>query len=136
MDTAEPIPAASRRKKPTKKAGATFKGFVHLGAAEASRAQPTKIPRALSSIYTKYLFLTDDQRGKIDEIHAGGKITSQEFEACEIEQQLTAAALLASYRLDIESRECLANKWVIRWSREGGEGPETAYRVLYQWYVP
>lgn len=109
-----------------------FKGFVLLDEDEASRRTSKKARPELTDIYLDRLVLTETQRHEIDTLYALSQAYSRRFEPSK-EDQIEAAALLAANALDDDARECVKNKWHIRWSETFGKGKEQTRRVLYQW---
>jgi hypothetical protein len=50
--------------------------------------------------------------------------------------QVSAAAIMASYELDLDSREDAASRWSVKWCTVRGKGTDNeVQRVLYQWYA-
>ena len=84
--------------------------FVVLSADEARGEKPEGTLSALrkaSLVYVKKLWLTEDQRTRIDKLYKsdnpGFSITSQEYDPSSSEQQVAAVAFLASQGLDIDA---------------------------------
>lgn len=108
-----------------------FRGFVNVPAENASSRTTPQLPRDLSDVSLAHLVLTDAQRSAIL------ARTSEEkhiYDSAAEGDQLAAASFLASHRLDLDARECLENKWHVRWTvKSGGKDVEQTCRVLYQW---
>jgi hypothetical protein len=51
------------------------------------------------------------------------------------DEQMAAAALLATHNLDFESHEDYGSQWSIKWSKLLGKGEGQKRRALYQWCV-
>jgi hypothetical protein len=92
--------------------------------------------RLVSDIQTKELWLTGAQKEALDALCSANEIVDHTFyinHENARQSQLNAAALMASYGLDLDSREVPANRWSVRSSQE--RGPGQTKRVLYQWCV-
>lgn len=115
-----------------------IKGFVNLDAEEASRQTAKKARPELTEIYLDRLRLTDSQRQDIDALYTTNKTHFRSFSHSK-EDQYEAALFLAANRLDDDGRECVQNKWHIRWTGVFGrgssqkDGKRETRRVLYQW---
>lgn len=87
----------------------------------------------LSSIPLQHLDLEDDQRTQIRALYKENKIFEQTYRQTNNKDQLAAAAVLASYRLESSSMYSIGNKWKIQWSQKTGKGDGKVIRALYQW---
>ncbi|KAI1781826.1 hypothetical protein LXA43DRAFT_977888 [Ganoderma leucocontextum] len=114
--------------------------FVVLSADEARGQKPKGTLSALrktSRIYTDRLWLTDDQRRRIEHLYKsstpGTHLVSQEYSPLSSEEQLAAAAFLASEGLDIgDGRASLGNRWSSRWVDVTGTAMWETKRELFQ----
>ncbi|KAI8974268.1 hypothetical protein BD414DRAFT_517646 [Trametes punicea] len=109
--------------------------FRVLNASEAAREKGALTSRRkFSEMYIKHLFLTEDQRQSIEELHRSHTdIKSFEYSAENDEDQVAAAARLAGEGLELSSKvKSLGNRWSIRWSRSSGRGSQETCRQLYQ----
>ncbi|KAI0689202.1 hypothetical protein BC835DRAFT_1308474 [Cytidiella melzeri] len=128
------------RKKPKAKTACcpktppTFRGFIHVNEAVASRAEPYKLPPELAQIYTDRLFLDDSQREAVLLIYARNQLFCQKFDSADEHSQLTACAILATNHLDTGALDELGNKWSCRWSSSEGVREKATQRLLYQCY--
>lgn len=111
-----------------------FKGFVNLDEDEASRRTTKKARPELTDIYLDRLVLSEMQRNSINALYTQSRTYSRRFDPSK-EEQIEAAALLAAHALDDNARECMMNKWHIRWSEMFGHGKEKTRHILYQWCV-
>ncbi|KAJ3523870.1 hypothetical protein NM688_g8655 [Phlebia brevispora] len=108
-----------------------FRGFVAVDAKNASARKAPRVPRELSEIPFDHLHLDEDQRISIKEIYTAPepRSFSRTYKLDDESDQVAAVSFLAANRLDFDARECLDNKWNIRWS---GKGDKETWRVLYQ----
>ncbi|KAI0690478.1 hypothetical protein BC835DRAFT_1307883 [Cytidiella melzeri] len=126
------------RKKPKAKTACcpktppTFRGFIHVNEAVASRAEPYKLPPELAKIYTDQLFLDDSQREAVLLIYAHNQLFCEKFDSADEHSQLTARAIRATNHLDTGALDELGNKWSCRWSSSEGVGEKATQRLLYQ----
>ena len=111
----------------------TFKAFVHLDSEVASGAKSYRKPRDLSAVSLDHLAINDSQRSALAAIYNEGNQYIRKFDPDKEDDQLIAASILATNRMDTDARECLENKWSIRWSQRSGSGKTETWRVLYQW---
>ena len=109
-----------------------FRGFVHIGSEHASSRTTPRIPRDVCELPLTHLELTPDQHTKIREKYENNQTFSQTYDPDSVQDQIHAASILASNRLDLDARESLENKWNVRWSVAGANHSR---RVLYQWYA-
>ena len=113
-----------------KKSG--FRGFVTVAPSDAAKRKAPQMPRELTQVPISHLEITQAQRQQIDAKYRHGATFSAEYQTDSDDDQTEAAALLAAVRLDLDARECLNNKWSIKWT---GTGTHQEQRVLYQWCV-
>lgn len=59
--------------------------------------------------------------------------TDDTFDPQNDTSQVKAASLLAAKGLDLDARECLENRWSIKWTKTTGSIKERTKRVLFQW---
>lgn len=90
--------------------------------------------RFAAQVYTNKLVLNTEQRQEIDQIYQRKDVDDFTYFEGQ-EQQVTAAALMATHHLDFDARESLASRWSIKWSAESGKGNKKSRRVLLQWCV-
>lgn len=90
--------------------------------------------REASTIYFDSLDIDTSQATAIQSIYAQNKQYDKHF-GTSPEEQVKAAAFMASVGLDISGRELVTNRWSTKWSRESGSGQQTLERVLNQWCV-
>lgn len=134
MADSQPLPKQSKTaSRPSATAHPGFRGFIHVDEKVASRATSYKIPRELSKLYLQHLALDDTQREAIKKLYTEGRHFIQKFDVQNEQAQLTASAILAANRLDLDALEALDNKWSCRWSRKDGKGSKETQRLLYQW---
>ncbi|KAJ3530967.1 hypothetical protein NM688_g7639 [Phlebia brevispora] len=106
-----------------------FRGFINVTAENASMRTAPRLPPSERDIPLTHLVLTDSQRVEIECRYSHQEVFSRDFDTATEDEQIVAASFLATNRLDLDARECLDNKWVIRWSaKSAGE----TQRVLYQ----
>lgn len=91
--------------------------------------------RVAAQIYLDHLRPTAHQRSQIEDLYEAGHAFEHLYRCLDQEDQLSAAALLASLGLDTDTRESVANRWHTRWSQPSGQNAEKTWRVLYQWCV-
>lgn len=121
-------------KKPDKKSRKD--PFVIVTPLEASGAHVDLSSRRVGAqIYLDHLRPTECQRSEIERLYAAGHAFEHLYRCLDQDDQLSAAALLASLGLDTDSRESLTNRWHTRWSQPSGQNKEKTWRVLYQWCV-
>ncbi|KAJ7574963.1 hypothetical protein C8J56DRAFT_1064119 [Mycena floridula] len=119
--------------------------FGEVSAAEAARGynnKPKGRPENLNArslgtdINWNALKLTENQRKDIHTIYQNGRNVDHKFYAygdLAAESQREAAALLASYGLDLDSRDEPANRWSVKWSMKSpGQNTVPTRRVLSQ----
>lgn len=133
MATSQPPQKKAKTAPRTSRPPVGFRGFVQVDNATASGAASHKLPRELSKLYLERLILDDAQRNKIKTLYEEAKNFVQKFDAKNEQDQLTASAILAANRLDLDALEALDNKWSCRWSKKDGKGNKETARVLYQW---
>ncbi|KAJ7581987.1 hypothetical protein C8J56DRAFT_792749 [Mycena floridula] len=117
--------------------------FGEVSAAEAARGynnKPKGRPENLNArslgtdINWNALKLTENQRKDIHTIYQNGRNVDHKFYAygdLAAESQREAAALLASYGLDLDSRDEPANRWSVKWSMKSpGQNTVPTRRVL------
>ena len=74
-----------------------------------------KIPREFTEIPRGHLVLDAAQKISIEKMYMDGNdVTTHTFDAESEADQLSAASLLGTARLDIASRESASNKWAVR----------------------
>lgn len=121
-------------KKPNKKSRKD--PFIIVTPLEASGAHVDLSSRRVGAqIYLDHLRPTECQRSEIERLYAAGLAFEHLYRCLDQDDQLSAAALLASLGLDTDSRESLTNRWHTRWSQPSGQNKEKTWRVLYQWCV-
>lgn len=112
--------------------------FRAVSAQEASRSKDNKptltTRREASSIYIDFLHLNSPQLQAIEDLYEASQTEEHQFRPMK-EEQVKAAACLASHRLDLSARELVSNRWSIKWSKKSGKGVKETKRVLYQWCV-
>jgi hypothetical protein len=111
----------------------SFRGFVHVDPTLPSRENTHNARRELSNVYTSHLVLDAVQATTITALYAQNKHFSQKFDPINEEDQVIAGSILAASRLDVDARECLENKWSVRWLQRSGSEKKEICRVLYQW---
>lgn len=105
---------------------------MHTGAEHASSRTAPRIPRDVFDLPLAHLQLTKTQDSEIREKYENNHTFSLISDPSSEQDQVHAASILAAHRLDLDARECLENKWNIRWSVQGAKSTR---RVLYQWCV-
>ncbi len=94
--------------------------------------------RRNSDVYIEELWLTDDQREKLEAIYAFSghpELCNRQFSVRKPEEQVEAAALLASEGLDPDGRASIGNRWTSRWWMDSEKKGIVTRRELYQWCV-
>lgn len=130
---AKPQAPQKARSQPTRQ----VRGFVNPGAEEVSGQGSQKLRPELTDLYLNYLVLTSTQKSQVDALYNASKTYLQTFDATSPDEQVCAAAFLATSWLDEDGRECYNNKWAVRWS---GRSAKKVYEakmnwILYQWCV-
>lgn len=127
-------------KKSKPPASKPFSKFVNVGAKEASRHEKVALTafRKASKLYLDELWLTEDQRSRIEDLYATDRTVSLQYENPEdAEEQIAAASFLATSGLSLDARASLGNRWSSRWARRSGKkgSAKETCRELFQWYV-
>lgn len=118
-------PAAQKSRQPPKDP------FINLTAGQAKREKGQLSARSVASqLYIKELKGTKEQEKTIHTLYNEGQGFDTLYGCLSENDQLNAAALLASLGLDVDTRESVANRWHVRWATGKNESTQ---RVLYQW---
>lgn len=120
-------------KKKAKITSQSFRGFVPVTSEVAGKKKTQNVPREISAVPLDHLTLDSKQKASIDAIYSTSKNYLGVFDPIKEEEQVTAASILAANRLDTEARQCIDNRWTIKWSVKKGKGRNETSRVLYQW---
>lgn len=105
--------------------------FVNVTSSQAKREKGTLSARSVASqLYIKELKATKEQEQTIHTLYSEGCGFDTLYGCLNEEDQVNAAALIASLGLDIDTRESVANRWHVRWATGKSESTQ---RVLYQW---
>lgn len=86
-----------------------------------------------TDIYVDRLFLTEQQRKEISQLHEASRIACHTYRPGSDADQLAAASWLAASGLDLDARKGLGNRWSSRWSQKSGQAGDEVIRKLYQW---
>jgi hypothetical protein len=94
--------------------------------------------RTASEIPTSKLTLTPGQRESLDALYKSQQIEEYKFVARGASggeaSQVSAAAIMASRELDLDSRESASSRWSVKWCTIRGRGTDNEVQcVLYQW---
>lgn len=120
-------------KKKVKTTPQGFRGFVPVAGEVAGKKKTQSIPREISAVPLDHLTLDPMQRTALDAIYNAGKNYLGVFDPLKEEEQVSAGSILAAKRLDTDARQCIDNRWNIKWSVKKGKGRNETSRVLYQW---
>ncbi|RDX44477.1 hypothetical protein OH76DRAFT_1322336, partial [Lentinus brumalis] len=91
--------------------------------------------RRNSDVYIEELWLTDDQREKLEAIYAFSghpELCNRQFSVRKPKEQVEVAALLASEGLDPDGRASIGNRWTSRWWMDSEKKGIVTRRELYQ----
>lgn len=105
--------------------------FVMVTASQANKEKGGLSSRSVASqLYIHELKPTPQQKKAIHTLYEEGHGFDNLYQCLNDEEQVQAAALLASLGLDTDTRESVANRWHVRWT--SGKRDDT-HRILYQW---
>lgn len=102
-----------------------------VSASQANKEKGGLSSRSVASqLYIHELKPTSHQKKTILALYEENQGFDNVYRCLNEEDQVNAAALLASLGLDTDTRESVANRWHVRWTN--GDRNDTR-RVLYQW---
>lgn len=121
--------SAKQKTRPSRKSDP----FITVTASQANREKGGLSSRsAASQLYINELKPTPQQKKSIQTLYEENRGFDNMYRCLDDNEQVEAAALLASLGLDTDTRESVANRWHVRWTN--GKRDDT-HRVLYQWCV-
>jgi len=135
MDKIKITGKRSTKKKSPRKAQAPTDQWRNVTAAQASGEGSSLSSHSLASgIYLQKLITTRQQDDQINQHYLRNEgIEDHTYLATDEDEQMAAAALLATHNLDSESHEDYGSWWSVKWSKLLGKGAGQKQRVLYQW---